>query len=364
MDPKRVFEVLKVLFLAKQPGFIWGDPGTGKSDLMRQLAAFFGVGLIDLRAVLLDPVDLRGLPVVVGKKAIWCPPSFLPDQPGSIVFFDELPTAPPLVQGACLQLILDGRVGEYVAPQPTWFFGAGNPENTGAIVHRMSSPLANRFVHIHMNVNPKQWIEWAENPGLPEKSMEYVPMKFDKLTDEIKTYIELRPEMLHQFNPEEFKRTNTKAFATPRSVEFADRIYQTCRKHRINKNVMYDCLAGTCGKAWASEFIGFIGNYDKLPLPRAILADPEGVEIPKEMSLLVALARGLSNELTEDNAEAFMKFARRLPAEFSMKLIKTAEREKKAILTNTAGYVKWAVDHKQMLKGADKSRSKIETIEF
>lgn len=362
IGPKVTFEVLKVLFLAKLPGFIWGDPGIGKSDIMRQLAAYFGVNLIDLRAVLLDPVDLRGLPVIQGNKAVWCPPTFLPDKPGSIIFFDELPTAPPLVQGACLQLILDGKVGEYVAPQPTWFFGAGNPENVGAIVHRMPSPLANRFVHINMNVNPTDWREWADSPKLPECEMTWKDLNLDGISDEIKSFIELRPELLHRFDADEYKKPNAKAFATPRSVEFADRIYQTCVHYRVNKKTMFHTLKGCCGKGWASELVGYLGDYEKLPLPGNILANPDTAEVPKDMSLLVALSRGLSSALTEDNAEAFMTYARRLPQEFSVKLIKTAERTKRQILTNTQGYVEWAVENKGLIKGKDSRKSRIDEI--
>jgi hypothetical protein len=44
--------------------FIWGSPGTGKSAVLHQLAAELGIALRDIRALLLDPVDLRSLPFV------------------------------------------------------------------------------------------------------------------------------------------------------------------------------------------------------------------------------------------------------------------------------------------------------------
>ena len=44
--------------------FLWGPPGVGKSDLVKQLANEKQIELVDIRLPLLDPIDLRGLPTV------------------------------------------------------------------------------------------------------------------------------------------------------------------------------------------------------------------------------------------------------------------------------------------------------------
>jgi MoxR-like ATPase len=71
--------VVDVVVGERQPVFIWGSPGTGKSAVLHQLAAELGIALRDIRALLLDPVDLRGLPFV-GKdgRSTWATPDFLP----------------------------------------------------------------------------------------------------------------------------------------------------------------------------------------------------------------------------------------------------------------------------------------------
>src|SRR5213078_3414651 len=99
----------------------------------------------DVRAVLLDPVDIRGLPHVNGDgRSHWAIPDFLPreeDGP-TLVFLDELNRAPQLVQNACLQLALDRRVGEYRLPDSCVVVAAGNPDNHRGVT-RMSEALAN-----------------------------------------------------------------------------------------------------------------------------------------------------------------------------------------------------------------------------
>src|SRR5476649_2655661 len=143
MKPTQVATALKTLIAIKRPGFLWGPPGVGKSEVVAQVARTVG-HLIDVRAVLLDPVDLRGLPHINGGgRAHWCPPDFLPHDPAStgVLFLDELPQAPQLVQNACLQLALDRRIGEYELPPGWCVVAAGNRETDRAHTTRLSSAL-------------------------------------------------------------------------------------------------------------------------------------------------------------------------------------------------------------------------------
>src|SRR5580765_2267185 len=75
--------------------FIHGPPGIGKSQSVNQVADKLGIGLIDIRLSLRDPVDLRGLPLVDAKSGTtrWLVPNELPqvkrDGKKGILFLDE-----------------------------------------------------------------------------------------------------------------------------------------------------------------------------------------------------------------------------------------------------------------------------------
>ena len=146
MRPSHVCEALHHLVRIRQPVFLWGPPGVGKSRLVADVARRQGRKLYDLRAVLLDPVDLRGLPRISDEGITsWCVPEFLPhpqDTEEGILFLDELNAAPPLVQAACYQLILDRRVGQYRLPDGWAVVAAGNRESDRAVTYRMPSALA------------------------------------------------------------------------------------------------------------------------------------------------------------------------------------------------------------------------------
>ncbi len=168
MTPTQVKKSLDTLWKTRWPAFIWGPPGVGKSSVVRQLARERGLELVDVRAPLLDPTDLRGIPAVVGDRAVWFPPSFLPraDAKPGVLFFDELNAATPLVQASLYQLVLDRRVGEYVLPDGWIIVAAGNREEDRSIAFRMPEALANRFVHLEFAASFDDWRLWAFHRGI------------------------------------------------------------------------------------------------------------------------------------------------------------------------------------------------------
>ncbi len=117
MKASAVSDALRVLVVARRPVFIWGGPSVGKSAIVRQLAEALKITLQDVRALLLDPVDLRGLPFLGSHgRSKWATPEFLPQNGTGILFLDELNAAPAMAQASCYQLVLDRKLGEYVLP--------------------------------------------------------------------------------------------------------------------------------------------------------------------------------------------------------------------------------------------------------
>jgi len=62
MKPSELYEALHALISERVPAHIWGACGVGKSQIVAQVAADRKCEFLDIRAVQLDPVDLRGLP--------------------------------------------------------------------------------------------------------------------------------------------------------------------------------------------------------------------------------------------------------------------------------------------------------------
>lgn len=231
MKTSEAIKAIEVLHSAGRPCFLWGAPGIGKSAIVRAVAEAKGLQLIDLRAVLLDPVDLRGIPHVNGDgRTHWCIPEFLPRQGSGILFVDELNAAPQLVQAAFYQLIHDRRLGEYAMPDSWYTLAAGNRETDRAVTSRMPSALANRFVHIDVEADLDDWTAWALTAGMPV---------------ELIAFLRFRPNLLHAFDP----ARNEKAFPTPRSWEFTGRIMQA----NPDQAIRFALISGTVGEGAAAN---------------------------------------------------------------------------------------------------------------
>ena len=165
LRPSELAATLALLVEARQPTILWGGPGTAKSAISQQIAHEAGRQYVDVRALLLDPVDLRGIPWRDSSdRTRWAPPAFLPPtgDPGRwLINLEELPSAPPLVQAALYQLVLDRKVGEYKLPEGASLIACGNRESDRGVVHRMPTPLASRFVHLEIRVDAEDWLAWA-----------------------------------------------------------------------------------------------------------------------------------------------------------------------------------------------------------
>ena len=182
---------IKRAFAKKRPVFIWGPPGVGKSDILAQIAEEGNNLLIDLRMALLDPTDIKGYPYrdEDTNKMMWAAPAELPSEELAsqyetvFLFLDELNSAPPSVQATAYQLILNRRVGQYVLPENVVIAAAGNRDTDKGVTYRMPSPLANRFLHLEVEVNHEDWQSWAVDNNINPDVVGYLAFAKQDLFD-------------------------------------------------------------------------------------------------------------------------------------------------------------------------------------
>ena len=232
MKASMVLDSLRVLVAARRPVFVWGSPGVGKSSVVRQLAEALKVRLQDVRALLLDPVDLRGLPFLGSDgRSKWATPEFLPQDGAGILFLDELNSAPAMVQASCYQLVLDRKLGEYTLPEGWAIIAAGNRDSDRGATTRMPTPLRNRFVHLEFEVDMQDWSEWAIQAGI---------------RPEVIAFLRFRPELISAFDRE------AQAFPSPRSWEFVSHILDSFGS-QPNPTIEHEVIAGAVGTGAATE---------------------------------------------------------------------------------------------------------------
>lgn len=298
------------------PTMVWGQPGVGKSQIVRQIGENTNRPVIDIRLLLKDPTDLSGIPYfdTVNQKMDYGAPSELPPteaelrsfrdaigkvvvepskrsltrteynslttkvkaeealsdeeksqlmtlvlQGEAIILLDELSSAPPAVQAAALQLVLDRRVGTYELPKGVSIVAAGNRSEDNSVIYSMPTPLRNRFAHFTIVCDYKSWEKWAINRG--------------KIHSSVVGFLKAHKQNLNRFNP---KNKMEYAFATPRAWEFVSNVLWSLSDEngRVNgkmKKLLSNSVGSLVGNAVAAEFMTVFELVGKLPNATDIL---------------------------------------------------------------------------------------------
>jgi len=331
VTPKGLRTIVDAAISAKYPIFIWGPPGVGKSAIVRQAVEAAKREMIDLRAPLLDPVDLRGLPTVDKRtgKTRWATPVFIPTAKDSdaVLFCDELNAAPRMVQASFYQLILDRQIGESKLGDKVAVLGAGNREMDGGVVYQMPTPLASRFhTHVELTVSVEEWAEWAVSNGV---CMEVVQ------------YNRMRPDQLHNFDP----KSPEHSFPCPRTWVFVS----DNMKLGLDDATTFSMIAGCIGKGAATEFDAFRRTAARIQPPQVIIADPEGADVPgdQDPALMYATVGALARAADLSNFDKILRYAARLSAKFDVLLFQDATRINPSLLTMEVT-TRWMAAHQEL----------------
>jgi hypothetical protein len=288
--PRDVRVLLTRCFKVGRPAMIWGPPGIGKSELIAEIGAETGRPVIDMRLLLLEPTDIKGIPYYhpETKTMKWAQPADLPVADGplanAILFLDEINAAPPSVQAAAYQLILNRRVGEYHLPPGVSMVCAGNRESDKGVTYRMPSPLANRLVHIEMTSNFEDWQKWAIGA---------------KVHPDVVGFLSHHKQKLFNFDP----KSPDKAFATPRSWVFVSQLIADDLPESMNTAL----VAGTVGDGLATEFAAHRKVAARMPKSEDVLMGKEKGLNVKDLSAMYSLTISLCYNLQEWVAKAKAK---------------------------------------------------------
>jgi len=294
------------------PIMLWGSPGIGKSQAVKKVSELLQertgkqVNLIDVRLILFNPVDLRGLPVVDKEKesAIWLRPEIFKmdnsDNVINILFLDELTSCPQSLQACAYQIILDRKIGEHKLPDNCLVLAAGNKIEDRSVSHKLSKALSNRLVHLEIEPNIDDWKQWA------------IQNKIDK---RILGYLNFNNSYLFKFNPE----SSENAFPTPRTWEMVNKTLSI-----MDMDSAFPFIAGSIGQSTAFDFFSYSKCFDKLPDIKSIL-DGKTDKVPKEPDINFALCSAIASKsliLNKKNLANLLKYSLNMLPEYAVLLFK------------------------------------------
>ncbi len=328
---------------------LWGPPGVGKSQAVRQLAQALRqstgkrTAVTDVRLLLFNPIDLRGIPTANADKtlAIWLKPRIFQmdesDDVVNILFLDEISAAPQSVQAAAYQITLDRVVGEHALPENCLVIAAGNRTTDKSVAFKMPKALANRLLHIEVEGSFASWRAWAVKSGVNDKVVGFLSfrqnylMGFDAASDDL-------------------------AFATPRSWEMVSNLLNHVKS---DVDAMYPLIAGLVGTGVAVEFRTWARVYGQLPEIRDIF-DGKMPSPPSNTDALYALTAAMTAYARDHRTDMAriansIRYADRLPPDFSVVVMKDymyLEPDYKNKLMAVPEFARWLRTRGKLLNGA------------
>ena len=328
---------------------LWGAPGVGKSQAVRQIAKEIerNTGkktvVTDVRLLLFNPIDLRGIPTANEDKtlAVWLKPQIFQmdesDEVVNILFLDEISSAPQSVQASAYQITLDRVIGEHKLPENCIVIGAGNRMTDKSVSYKMPKALANRLMHLQVEGSFASWKEWAIGKGIHPK---------------VVGFLSFRQNYLMGFDASK----EDLAFATPRSWEMVSNLLNTVSDD-VEK--MYPLIAGVVGSGVAVEFRTWEKVYSQLPSIEDIF-DGKNPTLPKSTDALYALTASMTAYARAHKGDLrrlanSISYATRMPPDFSAVLFRDymyIEKGFKEKLMRIPEFAEWLRKRGSILNGS------------
>ena len=313
---------------------LWGSTGIGKSEAVAQVAKRLGRTLIDIRlGERVDSADLIGIPFKdndpeLGPVMRYHRPEWLVraiKKGNAVLFFDEINRARKDILQGVFEIVRDRKFdGEPIADS-VLIVCACNPPDERNNTLSFDDALTARFMHINVELDNRDWLEWASQAGIHPQIVKYIHLNPEALNrrDERDSFfpVDVYPnprawglfvnEIMKTSLPEELKRQcvrgvigaeQTAAFFKSFNLEYEPvlardvfegriDIITRIQKYSSSENLRMDLLSAT-----VENFI--IHSQELLPYSSIVVSVLR--ELPKEQA--TACVRGLLDK-TKDWAE-------------------------------------------------------------
>lgn len=187
----------------KLPLCFWGIHGTGKTELVRQIAEEFGYNLVTLHLATQDICDLIGIP---SRKEVklpngetemiqeWSCPDWLYNAKKNsndtgkpnLFFLDEFNRGNRFVLAAMLPFLIDGVLHTHGIGKNDAVIAAANPANDKYEVSEIiDEALLNRLGHIVFSPTHEEYVAYLKRKGLDKTTIKVVSVhpQYTKISD-------------------------------------------------------------------------------------------------------------------------------------------------------------------------------------
>src|SRR5574344_1997927 len=224
--------------ISKLPVLFLSNPGYGKTSTINEYAYLNGYHVESLIGSRFSPEEILGYQVNNGGDHLqvlqpeWYSRIIEKDKEGipSILFLDEISTAPDAVQGSLLQLVFERAIGNgKKLPESCIVLSAANYKSNLPTMFNIMAPTLNRFVLVNLDLNlikPGNVIaEFTQTEE--ERKASFPTFKVKKLSkDNVEKSITLMREFYQTLIVSFYDKTTSKGFIDLNNTHY-DEIYDT-----------------------------------------------------------------------------------------------------------------------------------------
>ena len=267
------------------PAIFWGKSGIGKSDRIFAAGERVGLPVEVVYTGTKQPEDFSGAPVPtpdgIKVECILGPARELIRKGKGLLFLDEMSCAAPAVQGACLSMVNERRVGDEKLPPGVRILLAANPPEFAAGGWDLEAPMANRMAHFSVaSPSVNDWTNWL----MSEQSQRDEPI--EQAEEKIKAgwnhhwpmikgmlagYMRDRQSSLH-IQPDPDNPQSGRAWPSPRTWWMAGRAVAAIRCLGMAQELESYFVEGCVGEGEAAGWLEWAHNAN-LPSPEDVLND-------------------------------------------------------------------------------------------
>jgi hypothetical protein len=327
VKPSQLRKLLLAAIPAREPVFVVSQPGVGKTSIYKQVAEELGYDLVLSHPAVEDATDPKGIPWgnpagEIDFRPVGQVKKVLAATRPTLWVFDDFGQGAPAVQAGYMQWLLGRECAGHKLPDCVSMGAASNRRTDRAGVSGVLEPVKSRFTTIvELEADVNEWTTWAFANGVEP---------------ELVAFLRFRSDLLAAFQPTA-DLTNS---PTPRTWANASRILTL----GMPADVEAAAVKGAVGEGAAVEFLAFRKMYRSLPSIDGILIDPNGADIPKDMSVLCAVTTALGQRATPANFGRIARYAERLHkeaelGEFAALLVLDSQRKDPQVC-NTTDYIR------------------------
>lgn len=332
MKPSMMIDTLAKLIPAQQMVHIKGQPGVGKTELVGQAAAQINRRLVHIHCATKLQEDF-GIPTMVpGSETFhFAVPQDLPlegnnDLPDEgVVLLDEIAQAQSSEQKVYANMI-QARELHGKRFKPGWtFISTGNRDTDRAGASKLLTHLGNRMIILDLEPDLDDFTRYAIGR---------------KARMEVVSFLRFKPGLLVDFDAK--RETN----ASPRA--WLQRV-SPILDLGLSPGAEHEAIQGSVGEGPAAEFVGYLEIFRKAPNPDTILMAPDKAEVPTEAAVRYAVAGAIAYRATPTNIDRVVTYARRLPPEYGVLIMRDALSRDPTIASSAAAIDWISKDGKDIL---------------